>query len=341
MDKLINSESISLDHVKLPMKERMAGVETRLMARAAIDKGLEVEVVSPKIFIAKNTEKSEVFGQNMGSSISHIAKTITWDKELTKKFIRRAGVRSPEGIMFDVKKGRDSAVEFMERCGERPLVLKPLKGILGINVFLDITNVDDMLRKCDIISKRFKSAILEEQVQGIECRYLVVGDQVKGVMLRKPAHVVGDGEHTIQELVKRKNTDRQGRLGLKKIKVDSETLSLLGEQGVSVGTVPEEGQYIKLKRVSNLSQGGDSVDITDDVHQDIKDIAVAAMQSIPTLSYAGIDIIADDHFSSASEQNVHVLEINWNPMIRMHHDPTYGKARNICGDVIDHLFFGK
>lgn len=338
MDKPINNEVISLDHVTLPGRVNRVG---RLMAKAAIDKGLEVNVISPKLFTVTGDEKSEMFVSNMASSISHVDKKITSDKALTKKFMQRVGVKSPEGIVFDVKKGRDDAVAFMERYDKGPLVLKPLDGNMGINVFLDITDSDDMLRKCDIISKRFKSAILEEQMQGTECRYFVVGDQVKGVMLRKPASVLGNGKETIKELVESKNSGRKDRLGLKQIKIDDETLSLLGEQGVSVDTVPKTGQHIQLKRVSNLSQGGDSVDITDDVHQEIKDIAVTAMKSMPTLSYAGIDVIADDHFSPASDQNVYVLEVNWQPMMDMHHAPAYGKARNVCGDVIDHLFFGK
>lgn len=336
MDKPINNEVISLDHVELPGRVNRVGM---LMARAAVDKGLEVNVISPKLFTVKSDKKSEMFISNMAESISHVDKKITSDKALTKKFMKSVGVKSPEGIVFDVKKGRDKAVKFMRNYDRGALVLKPLDGNMGINVFLDITDIDDMLKKCDVIEKRYKKAILEEQMQGIECRYFVVGDQVKGVMLRKPANVVGDGVSTINQLVEQKNMLRQDRLGLKQIKIDDETLSLLGEQILSTAAVPKEGQYVQLKRVSNLSQGGDSIDITDDVHQDVKDIAVTAMRAMPTLSYAGVDVIADDHFAPASSQNVYVLEVNWQPMMDMHHAPAYGKARNVCGDVIDHLFF--
>ena len=336
----INDEIIRLEHIELPKGFTGSG---KLMARAAIEKGLEVEVVSPKVFIIKSTEKSEVFTQQIGSSTSYVGAAISANKDLAKRFMRRSGVRVPEGIMFNVnkKRDRDRAVKFMKSYGDKPLVLKPLNGNQGTNVFLDITGIDDMLRKCDIISQNFSRAVLEEQVQGIECRYYVVGDQVRGVILRKAANVVGDGKNTIQELVEIKNEGRKNRYGLKEIKIDSESRSLLEEQGMSVGTVPEAGQHIKLKRVSNLHQGGDSIDITDDVHQDIKDIAVAALKSMPTMTYAGIDILAKDHFSSASGQDVCVLEVNSRPMASMHHAPAYGKARNVCGDVIDYLFFDK
>ena len=336
----INNEIIRLEHIELPKEFTGSG---KLMARAAIDKGLEVEVISPKIYIIKNAEKSEVFTQQICSSTSYVGAAISSNKELAKRFMRRSGVRVPEGIMFDVnkKRGRDRAVNFMKRYGNKPLVLKPLNGKQGTNVFLNITDIDDMLRKCDIIAQRFSSAVLEEQVQGTECRYYVVGDQVRGVILRKAANVVGDGEHTIQELVEIKNQGRKNRFGLKEINIDSETQSLLEEKGMSVGTVPEAGQHIQLKRVSNLHHGGDSIDITDDVHQEIKDIAVAALKSMPTMTFAGIDILAENHFSSASGQDVCVLEVNSRPMASMHHAPAYGKARNVCGDVIDYLFFDK
>ena len=336
MEMTENKDSIDRLHIKLPGE--LYGRETRLLARTAIDKGLDLKILNSKIFSASSSDKTEFFGLNMAGSIGHIAKTITWDKDLTKTLLRQSGIKSPDGITFDVREEREAAVNFFKQSKHKSFVLKPLNGMLGANVFLDIKDAADMLKKCDLIAKRFKIAMLEEQVYGTECRYLVVDGEVKGVIERIPANVVGDGISTIKQLVAKKNAARKGHLALKKIKIDDETLSLISEQGFSLEHIPNENQYIKLKRVSNISQGGDSIDITDEVHDDIKKIAVAAVKAIPTLSYAGLDIIAENHRAPAGEQQVNVLEINWNPMVRMHHAPVYGKPRDIAGDIIDLIF---
>lgn len=193
---------IERKNIKIPGK--LGRSEARLLARTAIDKGLIVEVLNSTAFIVSNENKTEIFHVNMAGSIGHMAKTITWDKYLTKQLLQRSGVKSPDGITFDVQNEKEDAITFFENSRHKSLVLKPLKGILGANVFLDIKDVDDMLRKCDIIAKRYKVAMLEEQVYGTECRYFVVGGEVRGVIERIPGNVIGDGFSTIEELVAKK-----------------------------------------------------------------------------------------------------------------------------------------
>ncbi|MDW0360795.1 hypothetical protein Q8G38_15895 [Halomonas venusta] len=336
MEMKENSDVIDRLHIKLPGK--IYGKEARLIARAAIDKGFDIQILNPKIFTVSSSIKKEIFELNMAGSIGHVAKTITWDKGLTKTLLQQSGIKSPDGVTFDAREEKNAAISFFQQSQYKSFVLKPLNGILGSNVFLDINNIDDMLEKCDLISKRYKVAMIEEQVYGKECRYFVVGDDVKGVIERIPGNVIGDGISTIRKLIENKNNARKRHLSLKQIKIDDETRALLKEQHFSLDYVPEEKEYVKLKRVSNISQGGDSIDITDDVHDDIKKIAVDAVKAIPTLSYAGLDIIAEDHCAPAKGQQVNVLEINWNPMVRMHHAPAYGKPRDIAGDIIDLIF---
>ena len=186
---------------------------------------------------------------------------------------------------------------------------------------------------------QFRTLLLEEQASGPECRYFALGNEVVAVAERRPAHVVGDGRLSVEALIAAKNATRKGHLALSGIAVDGETQELLAEQGVGLADVPAEGQVVQLKRVSNISQGGDSVDRTDEVHADLKAVAVAALKSVPTLLYAGIDVIAEDHTAPLQGQRVVVLEVNWFPMLRIHHAPAQGQQRDVAGAIIDHLFF--
>lgn len=324
------------NHIKLP--KSISNTSTTLIAKAAIDKGLSVEPVARNIFIVEGNGKTEIFELTMASSISHIAKTISWDKQLTKQFFEKYGVPTPKGLRFrpsDVNK----AARFMSESSATSFVVKPTNGVLGTMVFMNVDTEEKLKEKCELIPKKYKRLLIEEQISGTECRYFVVGDKVVAVAERKPANVIGDGESTVHELIERKNKSREGHLALIPLKMDGEVIDVLSENGYTLDSVPDPGVKVILKRVSNISQGGDSVDITDEVHDDLKELAVAALKAIPTLSYAGLDIIADDHRSSLDGQNAVVLEVNWHPMLRMHHAPAIGTPRDVAGEIIDHLFF--
>lgn len=329
-------EMIDRKHIPLP-ENFNAGLSAALVARAALDKGLSVEVVGADIYVIEGNGRTEYFQRTMAGSMSHIARTISDSKPLTKRQFRKNGVSTPRGLTFSRRK-IDKAVDFMTSSDCTTFVVKPTDGVLGDMVFMNIDTEQKLREKCDQFPKR-RMLMLEEQVEGTECRYFALGDRVVAVAERRPASVVGDGTSTIAELVERKNAGRKGHLALVTIEIDAETRDLLAEQGASVDTVPEQGLVVRLKRVSNISQGGDSVDVTDLVHDDLKQLAVAALQSVPTLLYAGIDVIAQDHMAPLSGQRAVVLELNWFPMVTMHHAPAEGQPRDVAGAIIDYLFF--
>lgn len=218
-------------------------------------------------------------------------------------------------------------------------VLKPTNGVLGANVFMGIDSERKLQEKVAATPRKFRTLLLEGQVAGTECRYFPVGDRVIAVAERRPANVIGDGRLTVRELIDLKNASRAGHPALVPIAMDSETMDLLTGQGLGPDGVQSAGQLVQLKRVSNISQGGDSIDITDEVHDDLKELAVKALRSIPTLSYAGVDIIAENHRASIAGQQAVVLELNWFPMMIMHHAPAVGQPRDVAGAIVDYLFF--
>lgn len=309
----------------------------RLLVRASIAKGLSPAMVTRKMYVIEGNGRAEFFQSTMPTSISCLARAACKNKDLAKRFFRENGVPTPQGLAFTPREIRKAA-RFMQSAGGANFVLKPEDGALGEMVFMNIDSEQKLKEKCALFPKR-KLLLLEEQVEGPECRYFVLGDRVIAVAERKPASVMGDGKGTISELVRRKNAGREGHLTLKAIEIDDETRDLLSAQGMNPDTVPADGQHVRLKRVSNISQGGDSVDMTDAAHDDLKALAVSALRSIPSLRYAGVDMIARDHAAPLSGQRAVILEINSIPMLRIHHAPAVGQPRDVAGAVLDRLFF--
>ena len=145
--------------------------------------------------------------------------------------------------------------------------------------------------------------MVETFISGKDYRILVVNNQVVAVAERVPAHVMGDGTHTVAELVEITNADPRRGIGhekiLTRITVDAQTIEVLA--GLALDDVPEEGRFVQLKLTGNMSTGGTSIDRTDDIHPDNVEIARQAAMVVG-LDVAGIDFITADIARSVREQ---------------------------------------
>ena len=177
---------------------------------------------------------------------------------------------------------------------------------------------------------------MEEYFPGREYRFLVIDFQVRAIAFREPANVVGDGVHTIQQLIDKKNENRGDDYThpLLKIKVDYEVLRHLKAQNLTIENIPEKGQKIFLRKNSNLSTGGDSIDVTDQMPDYYKEVATAAARSAG-LKIAGIDIIIKDLEEIPSADQYIVVELNAPAMLSMHNYPYIGKNRHVEKYVLD------
>jgi cyanophycin synthetase len=153
--------------------------------------------------------------------------------------------------------------------------------------------------------------------------------------------VVGDGKSTISELVEQVNRDPRRSDGhgsvLSKIKLDAIALGVLAEGGLTPESVPTAGEVVLIRRNGNLSTGGTAVDVTDEVHPLVAAQAVDAARVIG-LDIAGVDVIAQDISRPMQEQGAAVVEVNAGPGLRMHLQPSEGKARPVGEAIVDLLF---
>ena len=153
--------------------------------------------------------------------------------------------------------------------------------------------------------------------------------------------MVGDGKNTIQYLIDETNKDPRRGYGhekvLTQITVDGSTMKMLEDISYTLETIPKKGELVLLKTTANLSTGGTSTDVTDEVHP-ANIFMCERISKIIGLDICGIDIMAKDLRTPVSENGGAILEVNAAPGFRMHIDPSEGLPRNVAEPVVDMLF---
>lgn len=272
------------------------------------------------------------------SETSLIGAEMAREKDETAAALERAGVPTPP---WRLATSIEDADGYARRLGY-PIVVKPVDGHHGRGVTMDIVDEGGVNAAFELAIQagHRRQAIVQGQVAGRDHRLLVIGGRLVACAERVPAGVVGDGRHTIAELVRIENDDPRRGDGhareLTRITIDEGTRAMVAAQGFRLDDIPTDGHRIQLARTANLSTGGTSIDRTDEVHPDVAGMAELAAR-IMGLDVAGIDIVTTDIGRSLLETGGAVIEVNAGPGFRMHTHPTVGRGRNIGGAVLDHL----
>ncbi|WP_299885073.1 cyanophycin synthetase [uncultured Lacinutrix sp.] len=273
------------------------------------------------------------------SETSSIGVELACDKEDTKFLLEQAEVEVPRG---DIIRRERSLAEACEYVGF-PLVIKPIDGNHGRGITVDIQNYDDALVAFRHAkdSSRSGAIIIEKFIVGEDYRLLVINNKLVAAAIRTPAHVIGDGKSTVQELVDKVNEDPRRGYGhekvLTQITINELTQKLIKDAGYTLDSVIADGERLVLKDTANLSTGGTAEDVTDIVHPANVSM-VERISKIIDLDICGVDIMTTDITKPLAETGGAVLEVNAGPGFRMHLAPTSGLPRNVAAPVIDKLF---
>ncbi len=314
------------------------GTKGHLLEREALALGLSSLRFNKGAFLATDgTRPPLLFKWSRTGRSSAVSLALCTHKEATRLRLARAGVPVPRGRTFahgDI----ESAVAFAERIGY-PVVVKPATGVRGIGVVANIRNRSELLAAFEQINDPRLGAtdfIVEQHIQGRDYRIVVVGDEVIAAILREPAGVEGDGERTVAELVVDKNTFRRQNPHLwgRPILYGSAARYQLRRQGLTLTSVPRKGQRVVLSNTCSLSQGGDSVDVLDELHPSIKDACVRAVKAVPGLWFCGVDFLLEDHTMPLSEQQAGICELNAHAAIGNCEYPLYGSPRQVARTVL-------
>ena len=273
----------------------------------------------------------------VASTTSSIAVEIACDKEETKNLLEASEIPVPKGRIVYNEEDLEAAIS---KIGY-PIVTKPVNGNHGKGATTNIRNWEDAVTGLKAAKVYGKAVICEKFITGRDFRVLIINYKFVAAALRTPAAVIGDGEHTIQELIDIVNSDPRRGYGHEKvltnIKVDNFTRDILVKKGYTLETIIAKGEELWLKPTANLSTGGTATDVTDFVHP-TNVFMCERIARIIGLNICGIDIMASDLSDPITENGGSVLEVNAAPGFRMHLDPTEGLPRNVAEPVIDMLY---
>ncbi|MDZ5077004.1 hypothetical protein [Nesterenkonia sp. HG001] len=260
------------------------------------------------------------------------------DKSLTNEALRAAGIPAPRSVRVDLASATPATLMHQADSLGYPVVLKPTNGSMGQGVFANIRTPEQLCRRFEDLRSTVKTtdAVLETHIAGEDHRVLVVGDRYVAACRRIPANVTGDGRSTVSELIRRKNAARRRNPFLSKglIRVDDEVRDFLESQGLETDSVPAHGARIQLRSAANASAGGDVVDVTESLPQEIREAAVAAVAAFPGLHTAGVDVLID-HDEAHSTTSYAVLELNAHPQIGVNMYPTEGRGADVPRHILD------
>lgn len=268
---------------------------------------------------------------------SHIAVELASDKEETNRILANLGLPVPKQRLVQ---SATRAVAAAERIGY-PVVTKPFNGNHGRGVSVALATPEAVVAGFELAQTISRSVIVESFISGHDHRMLVVNGELVAVSKREPGKVVGDGTHTVEELIAIVNTDPRRGIGHEKVltqlELDTQAVNLLDKLGYTGQTVLPDGETVYLRLTANLSTGGTASDMTDVVHPDNAEMAVRAINAIG-LDVGGVDFLTPDMTQSYKDIGGAICEVNAAPGFRMHMAPSEGTPRDVAGKVVDMLF---
>ncbi|MBF0778238.1 bifunctional glutamate--cysteine ligase GshA/glutathione synthetase GshB [Streptococcus cuniculi] len=320
-------------------------LSTQMLMFDAIQKGVHLEILDEEDQFLKLWHKDHVEyvkNGNMTSKDNYVVPLAMANKTVTKKILARAGFPVPAGAEFSSK---SAALRYYGQIEKRAIVVKPKSTNfgLGISIFQDGASLTDYEKALDIAFLEDTQILVEEFIAGTEYRFFVLDGRCEAVLLRVAANVVGDGIHTIAELVDLKNQDplrgRDHRSPLEIIHLGDIELLMLDQQGYRPETILEVGQKAELRGNSNISTGGDSIDVTAQMEESYKQLAADMATSIGAW-VCGVDLIIPDPTLPSSKEtpNCTCIELNFNPSMYMHTYCYEGPGQALTPKIIAKLF---
>lgn len=317
-------------------------LSTQILLKEAVKRGITIELLDRAdnfVALKKYGETEYVKQATKTTKDNYISVLLMENKVVTKKILKDKGINVPMGGEWYQL---EDALCHLSDLKNKPIVIKPKSTNFGkgISIFPEGTKEEDLESAFKEAFKHDNTVLIEEFIKGKEYRFLVIGEEVVGILHRVPANVVGDGVHTIKDLVSLKNQDPlrgQGyRRPLEKIHLDETARLFLKAQGLDFESIPEEGRCIYLRENSNISTGGDSIDYTDLICDHFKQLAVEASHAVGA-KICGVDMMIENVADSKSSYAV--IELNFNPAIHIHSYPYKGKERNIAHKILKLLGF--
>lgn len=318
-------------------------LSTQIIIKEAQRRDLSVEILdyeSNFIRLSKNGKKEYVMQATKTSLDTYIVPLIMENKKVTKIILSENLLNVPLGVEV---KSVDEGMQNINKFFMGGIVIKPNSTNFGKGItIMKNFSQEDYIKGLAYAFKYDDSVLIEKFIEGKEYRFLTIGDEVAAILHRVPANVLGDGKSTIKQLVDKKNEDPLRGVGyitpLEKIKLEEIEIDFIKKQGYDSSSIINEDQVVYLRENSNISTGGDSIDYTDDIINDYKEIALKASRAVGA-KICGLDIIIKDIKAPPSKDNYSIIEMNFNPALHIHNFPYKGINRHVDKKILDLLGF--
>ena len=331
-------------HYALKGYEEME-LSTQMLLFDAIQKGLHFEILDEQDQFLKLWHKDHVEyvkNGNMTSKDNYVVPLAMANKTVTKKILADADFPVPAGDEFT---SLEQGLAYYPLIKGKQIVVKPKSTNfgLGISIFQEPASLDNYKKALEIAFAEDTAVLVEEFIPGTEYRFFILDGRCEAVLLRVAANVVGDGKHTIRELVAQKNANplrgRDHRSPLEIIELGDIEQLMLTQQGYAPDDILPEGKKVNLRRNSNISTGGDSIDVTETMDSSYQELAAAMATSMGAWA-CGVDLIIPDKTQPASKEKPHCtcIELNFNPSMYMHTYCAEGPGQAITSKILDKLF---
>jgi cyanophycin synthetase len=319
-------------------QRRALGPSTHSLVRAAETRGIPWLRLNDQSLVQLGHGK---YQQRIQATVTgrtpHIAVELASDKEETNRILAGLGLPVPQQ---ELVQSETQAVRAAHRVGF-PVVVKPYNGNHGRGISIRLTTDEEVAHAFTVAREHSRSVIVETFLEGDDHRLLVVNGQLVAATRRTPGHVVGDGEHTVAELIDIVNLDPRRGVGhekvLTRLELDAQAQKMLARAELTAQSVPAKGHAVYLRSTANLSTGGTATDVTDIIHPDNREMAERAVVAIG-LDVGGVDFLSKNIAESYRQIGGGICEVNAAPGFRMHVAPSEGTARDVAVPVIEMLF---
>lgn len=316
-------------------------LEQKIIAAAAIERGFTVHMRQKYLHVTGNGVGPHKFLKGWTCAQGQFTRLFR-NKQATKDVLKAFGASVPEGALFHPHEA-ERALDYAGYLGW-PVVLKPDTGNKGRHVYVGISDAATFRRRFAAIAETAQPVVVERMVPyATEYRFFYLDRKIVSIIRRIPANVTGDGTSTIDELVHAKNALRKargnGRYGrFPRIVLDEESHALLAERGLTPASVLPAGETVHLRKIGNLSAGGDTVSVMADFHPGYIERMEAIFRKLPGCLLLGLDVFVRDHSQPCDENNHTIIEVNPAPGYRMHVYPWQGEAVDLGGLIVDAIF---
>lgn len=294
-----------------PEPEEELNPYAMIIINEARKRGIRVDILDPidNYFKLSSGGTSIICRESLTELTSSISMSRCSDKKTTTRILKKAGLSVPDQMLAS-KPLENQA--FLQKHG--CIVVKPAVGEQGAGITVDVRTKNELETAINFAQQVCKDVLLEEMVIGEDLRIIVIDYKVVAAATRRPPTIIGDGQHTVLQLIKKQSRRRERATGGEsKIPLDEELKRTVHNAGYVLDDILPNGTELQVRKAANLHVGGTIHDVTNELHEDIAEAAIKAAHALQ-IPVTGLDFIVP----SLSEPNYVIIEANERPGLANH-----------------------